>query len=71
MKKNIVYWGICIAFFGLYFKILGFVWGKFVPFDTVNAVTNIIQIFIVVVVNIPLSVICTEKVFEIIKKNNH
>lgn len=60
MKRNLVYLGICIMFFILYFKILGFVWNKFVPFNTM---TDIIALFIIISVIIPLSVFCTEKIF--------
>nr|WP_312578031.1 hypothetical protein [Sedimentibacter sp.] len=65
MKKTIVYWGACIIFFIINFKILRFIYDKFVPFNTI---TDIIAIFIIIFVNIPLSVICTEKVFSIIRE---
>jgi len=60
MKRNLVYLGICIMFFILYFKILGFIWNKFIPFNTM---TDIIALFIIIAVIIPLSVFCTEKIF--------
>jgi len=65
MKKTIVYWAICVIFFILNFKILEFIYDKVVPFNTI---TDIIAIFIIIFVNIPLSVICTEKAFSIIKE---
>lgn len=65
MKKTIVYWGISIIFFIINIKIIGFIYDKFVPSNTI---TDIMVIFIIIFINIPLSVICTEKVFSIIKE---
>jgi hypothetical protein len=65
MIKRIVFGGICIAFFVVFFKILQFIWDRFMPF---NAVTDVISIFILVFVNIPLSIICAQKVFKVIKQ---
>jgi ABC-type phosphate transport system permease subunit len=65
MAKRIVFGMICIAFFVLFFEILKFIWDKFIPF---NAVTDIVSLFILIVINIPLSVICTQKVIKIIKQ---
>lgn len=65
MKKNIIYWGICIAFFKAYFDILRFIWNSFVPLSTM---TDVIAFFILVCLNIPLSLISTEKVIETIKR---
>ncbi|MBP1925102.1 putative membrane protein YwzB [Sedimentibacter acidaminivorans] len=65
MKKTIVYWGISIIFFIINFKILGFIYDKFVPSNTI---TDIMVIFIIIFINIPLSVICTEKVFSIVRE---
>jgi hypothetical protein len=70
-KKSMVCWGIYIAFFVIYYKLLGFIWDNFVPFDINIAITNIIQVFIIMFLNIPLSVISTEKVFKIIRRNDN
>lgn len=71
MKKSIVYWEICIVFFIIYFKLLGFIWNNYVTFDSNLAITNAIQVFIIIFLNIPLSVISTEKVFKIIRNNDN
>lgn len=65
MVKRIVFWFIFVVFYILFFKILQFIWDEFVPF---NSLTNIISLFILVVVNIPLSVISTQKLIEVIKR---
>ncbi len=65
MKKTIIYGGIFIMFFILNCKILGFVYDKFIP---LNTIADIMVTFIIIFVNIPLSVICTEKVFSVIKE---
>lgn len=65
MKKNVVCWLICIAFFIIYFLLIKYIWNKFIPFNTS---TDLIALFIIIFINIPLSIISTQKVFEIIKK---
>lgn len=65
MMKRLVFWGICIVFFVLFFKILKFIWDRFVPF---NSLTDVISIFILVFINIPLSVICAEKIITVLKQ---
>jgi hypothetical protein len=63
--KRLVFGAICIAFFVLFFEILKFIWNKFIPFDTL---TDIVSLFILIVINIPLSVICTQKIIKVIQK---
>lgn len=65
MKKKLIFWAISIVFFIIYFKILKFFLGDILP---INPVSNVLVILIIIVVNIPLSVFSTEKIFSIIKK---
>ncbi|MFL0270147.1 hypothetical protein [Candidatus Clostridium radicumherbarum] len=67
MAKRIVFGIISIAFFVFFFEILKFIWDRFVPFNTL---TDIISLFILIIINIPLSVICTQKVIKIIKQEH-
>lgn len=64
MKKNLIYLGICLVLYVLYFQIMKFIWDEFVPWNTA---TDVIALFVLVIVNVPLSVITTEKIFKIIK----
>lgn len=63
MKKNLAYWGTCAFIYVLYFQIIEFIWNRFVPWNTP---TDLIALFVLIVVNIPLSVITTEKVIKTI-----
>lgn len=65
MKKNLAYWGVCAFIYVLYFQIIKFIWNRFVPW---NILTDLIALFVLIVVNIPFAVITTEKVIKIIKK---
>lgn len=65
MLKKLVYLGIFIIFFLIYYKVLSFLWTRFAPFNTAS---DIISAFILIFVVIPLSVISTELLFKIIKK---
>lgn len=65
MLKKLVYLGIFIIFFLIYYKVLSFLWKRFAPFNTAS---DIISAFILIFVVIPLSVISTELLFKIIKK---
>ncbi len=62
MAKRFVFWIIFIAFYVLFFMILKFVWNRFIPF---NVLSDIIGIFVLIVINIPLSAICTQKLINV------
>lgn len=64
MAKRFVYLGITIAFYVVFFNIFRWISNR-LPF---NGFTDIISLFILIVVNIPLSAICAQKVITIIKK---
>ncbi len=64
MKERIAFFAITLIFYIAYFKILQWGWDKFIPF---NRISNIIVLFILVVVNIPLSLISAEKTIRLIK----
>lgn len=64
MKKNIIFWFFTIFFFVIYWRILALIWNLWVPF---NIIIDILSMFIVVVVNIPLSAISAEQTVKIIK----
>lgn len=54
-----------VVFYVIYFLIFRYTVGDLFP---ISPVSNIIIIFILTVINIPLSVFSTEKIFSIIKK---
>lgn len=64
MKKRIVFFAVALIFYIAYFKILQWGLDKFIPF---NRISNIIALFLLVVVNIPLSLISAEKTIRLIK----
>ena len=64
MKKNIIYGILAIFFFIVYFKILGFIW-LWVPR---NPFTDVLSMFIVLIILVPLSAISAHKLFATIKK---
>ena len=65
MSKNLVRWLMNIVFYIIYFLIFKHTLGKLFP---ISPVSNVIIIFILIVVNIPLSILTTEKIFSIIEK---
>lgn len=65
MKKNFIFYLIAGAFFILYFYIFRDTLGRFVPHGPIG---NMIVVFIVVIVNIPLSVFSAEKLINAIRK---
>ena len=65
MTKRIIFGAINIGFFVLFFVILKFIWNRFIPF---NPLTDVISLFVLVIINIPLSIICTQKVIKVIKQ---
>jgi hypothetical protein len=66
MKKNFIYFVVNIVVFILYFQILKVIWNKYIPW---NIGTDLIGLFIFILVNIPLSVITTEFILKMVKKN--
>lgn len=65
MKRSIVFWMLSIIFYIIYFSIFDFTLGNLFP---TSGVSNFILLFILIVINIPLSIISTEKLFSIIKE---
>ena len=63
--KNIVFYILSVIFIIFYFNVLVRIWNFLVPF---NPTTDIISIFIVIIVIIPLSVISSKQAIKIIKK---
>lgn len=66
MIKRLVYWGIAGIIYINLFRFMKFIFDKFVPW---NRYTDIISIFIAIIVLIPLTVIFTEKLIKFIKEN--
>jgi len=64
MKKNLVSAVLTIIFFIIYWKLLGFIYNLWVPF---NPVTDILALFIILIIVIPLSAISA---YKILKKLN-
>ena len=65
MVKTVVRWVMNIVFYVIYFLIYDYTVGSSL---SVTQASNIISMFILIVINIPLSVFSTEKVFSIIEK---
>lgn len=64
MINQFKFWSIFIACFILSFIILKFIWDRFMPF---TSLTDIISIFILVFVNVPLSAFCAQKLSKVMK----
>ncbi len=61
MKRNILFVVLTVIFFLVYFKILQYLWNAWIPYNTV---TDILSIFLIIVVIIPLSLITTNIAFK-------
>lgn len=64
--KNIVFGILTVVFFVVYWNLFRWIWHLWVP---ANPITEIIAMFTTVFINIPLSVISTQRVIKIIKEN--
>jgi len=65
MKRNIIFWVISLIFFLVYWNILQTIWNNL----PLNTATNILALFIVAIINTPLSLISAEKTIKFLKKN--
>lgn len=65
MGKNLVRWSMNIVFYVIYFLIFKYTVGNLFP---ISPISNVIIIFILTVINIPLSIFSTGKIFSIIEK---
>lgn len=65
MAKTVVRWLMNMMFFIIYFVIYDYTIGSSLP---VTVASNLISLFMLTVINIPLCVASTEKVFSIIEK---
>jgi hypothetical protein len=66
VKKNIIFGLITILFFVVYWNVLGLIWNLWVPF---NPTTDIISLFIVTFINLPLSAISSQQLIKVIKSS--
>jgi len=66
MKERIIFGGIVVIFFVVYFGIFRYLWSFLLPW---NLYTDIIAVFIIIFVNIPLSVFSAEKIIKIIRSD--
>lgn len=66
MEKGIIFWGFVVIFFVIYFKFLRYIWDFLLPW---NLYTDIIAVFIIIFVNIPLSVFSAEKIIKVIQSD--
>lgn len=66
MKRGIIFWGFAVAFFIIYYRVLGYIWDFLLPWNTY---TDIIAVFVVIFVNIPLSVFSAEKIIKVIRSD--
>ena len=65
MAKNIAYWLVSIVFYVIYFLIFKYTIGDLFP---ISPMSNFIIIFVLTIINIPLSIFSTVKLFSIIEK---
>ncbi|MGO1470552.1 MAG: hypothetical protein ACTHW2_11065 [Tissierella sp.] len=65
MRKKLVRWSMNIVFYIIYFLILQYIENKLLP---ISPISNVIIIFVLIGINIPLSIFTTEKIFSIIEK---
>lgn len=63
--KKAVFGIVCCLFFVLYFKVLQVVYNRFVP---MNTTTNVISVFIMIIILIPLAVLSAYGCEKIVKK---
>jgi len=66
MKNNIIFGILTILFFVVYWNIVQWIWNRWMP---INPITDVLAIFIVVIVNIPLSVISADYTIKIIEES--
>jgi flagellar biosynthesis component FlhA len=66
MKSRIVFLGVTVVFFVIYFQIFRYLWDFLLPW---NLYTDIIALFIIIFVNIPLSVFSADKIIKIIRSD--
>jgi hypothetical protein len=66
LKKNIIFGILTIVFFVVYWKVLAFIWDLWVPSNTT---TNVLSMFLLVVVNMPLSAISANQTIKVIKES--
>ncbi len=66
--KKVIYVIMTILFYGGYFLLFDLTLGNKFP---ISPISNMIMVFILVVVMIPLSMFTTEKFFKIIQKIPH
>jgi len=64
MKERIIFGGFVFILFVVYFGIFRYLWNFLLPW---NLYTDIIALFIIIFVNIPLSVFSAEKIIKIIR----
>jgi len=62
--NTIVFSFLSVVFFFIFFKIL-----SYFSFS-ISPMSNIIQLFIIIIVIIPLSLVCSKKLIELIKSND-
>lgn len=64
IKNKIIYIAMNVIIFIIYLFILKLIWNSFIPFNTV---TDIIAVFIILIIIFPLTLITTEFVYKKIK----
>ena len=66
VKKKIIFGFMTMLFFIVYWNVLGLIWNLWVPF---NPTTDIISLFIVIFINLPLSAISSQQLIKVIKSS--
>lgn len=66
MAKKVLRWSMTIIFYVIYFLIFDYLIGKRLP---ISPMGNVFGLLVLILINIPLSVASTAKVFSILEKN--
>lgn len=67
MAKKVVFWSMNIIFYIIYFLLFDYIIGRRLPISTI---WNIFSLFVLTVINIPLAVATTGKVFSTIEESD-
>lgn len=66
MRRKLVFFFLTAVLFIIFYKILGFVYDRFVPY---NPATNVLSLFIIVIIILPSAIFCAEKIIKMIRQS--
>lgn len=65
-KSNVLFWGLCIALFFIFFQAYRFIFNQFIPW---GGITDILSIAILILVIMPLTLIVAKKLTKFFLPN--